>query len=194
MARLSKQKNQKSLLKLFATLKPLGPYKLLLLGSGELLNDLMAYASSLGLSVADRPAEADVLFLGYQPNPFAYLARSSLSILTSYNEGFPLALCESIYCKTPIASVDCPTGPRQIMATAVSQPLPHVGDLGILLPSLEDRGDEVPFQQSASIIHGFLENPGVTHQVKERAFLRASQLYSRSSVLPSLLELIGGLK
>lgn len=191
VARLSLQKNQKSLLKLFAALKPRGKYKLVFLGSGELLDELVGYARTLSLSVGTaQDPRADVLFLGYQPNPFAYLARSSLSILTSYHEGFPLALCESIYCKTPIASVDCPTGPRQILAAELDQTLPYVSDLGILLPSLEDRTDEKLFQQSAGIIHDFLEDQSRLQQVKERAFLRASHLYSRASVLPSFLELL----
>lgn len=193
LARLCLQKNQKSLIKLFSHLKPMGRYKLLFLGSGELLHELVDYARGLQLSVSESPEHTegfDVLFLGYQSNPFAYMARCALSILTSYNEGFPLALCESIYCRTPIASVDCPTGPRQILASDGQTALPCVSERGVLLPGLEDRSDETRFHQSALTIHAFLEAPHQVEAARESAYSRASQLYSRATVLPSLLDLV----
>ena len=48
-------------------------------------------------------------------NPYKFISKFDLFILTSKYEGLPNVLLESLALKTPIISTDCPTGPREIL-------------------------------------------------------------------------------
>jgi glycosyltransferase involved in cell wall biosynthesis len=151
--RLSAEKNQTALLPVLAALRAdkALPVRLLLLGDGPLRPALVAQARALGLRVWDGaaepagtppPAAADyeVLLLGFRANPFPYVARATVSVLPSLTEGFPMALCEALACGVPVASADCPTGPREILApaTAATQyaAAAEWAEFGLLLPLL----------------------------------------------------------
>lgn len=60
----------------------------------------------------------DILFLGYQENPFKYIAKCMVYASTSLHEGFPNALIEAMACSTAVISSDCLTGPREILMKA----------------------------------------------------------------------------
>lgn len=60
--------------------------------------------------VADR-----VIAAGFQSNPYAWIARAELMLLSSDYEGLPTVLIESIACGTPVVSTDCPHGPAEIL-------------------------------------------------------------------------------
>lgn len=151
--RLSKEKNQTGLLPVLAALRRAGPapLRLLLLGDGPLRPLLVTQARALGLRVWDGPtaagalpspaADYDVLLLGFRANPFPYVARAALSLLPSLTEGFPMALCEALACGVAVASTDCPTGPREILAPATPAThyaaAPEWAEFGLLLPLLQ---------------------------------------------------------
>lgn len=108
--RLSKQKGQWHLIRAFKWVKKEVPdAKLVILGQGELKN----YLQKL---VIDLELESDVYFLGFQKNPFKYIAKSTIYVLPSLYEGFPNALCEAMACGIPVISSDCKSGPREILA------------------------------------------------------------------------------
>ncbi len=147
--RLHPQKNHPALLEMFAELRRARPARLLILGDGELRDDLLARAEALGLVTWAawrdeqlRPG-CDVYLLGARQNPFQWLTRATLFVFPSRWEGFPLALCEAMICGLPVMSADCPTGPREILAPASDEPaspLDHAEDaqFGLLLPMLDD--------------------------------------------------------
>jgi glycosyltransferase involved in cell wall biosynthesis len=66
-------------------------------GEGEKLRKL----------VATLRLEENVIFLGFQPNPYRYYAYCDLFILSSRREGFPNVLLENYYLGTPIVSTLC---------------------------------------------------------------------------------------
>ncbi|ADI74120.1 glycosyl transferase group 1 [Methanohalobium evestigatum Z-7303] len=110
VARLVEQKGQKHLIKAFSQVKEeIVDAKLVILGKGELEDDLRTMAKEYKL-------ENDIFFIGFQKNPFKFIKKSSVFVLSSYNEGFPNTLVEAMSCGTPVISTDCKSGPREILA------------------------------------------------------------------------------
>ena len=56
-----------------------------------------------------------VAFTGVRKNPFPYVKKSDLYILSSNHEGFPNSLLEAMALGKPIIATDCKTGPREIL-------------------------------------------------------------------------------
>jgi len=103
------QKGQANLIHAFARAKKhLGNLQLIIIGSGELRVELEEVARSLGVAQY-------VHLIGFEKNPYKYLAQSNVFVLTSQFEGFPNALVEAMICGLPVVSTNCPTGPYEIL-------------------------------------------------------------------------------
>ncbi|MDD5406641.1 MAG: glycosyltransferase [Sulfurovaceae bacterium] len=87
--------------------------ELVMLGDGNLKGELIDLAKSLHL-------ENRVHFLGNILNPFKYLSKADIFILSSETEGFPNSLIEALACNLPVISTDCISGPREILAPATN--------------------------------------------------------------------------
>lgn len=110
MGRLTKQKGQWHLLKAFQYAASRIPEaQLVILGKGMLQEKLKTYAEGLGL-------KRQVHFLGWQENPYAFLSRAKVFALSSLWEGLPVVMLEAMACGLPVVSVDCKSGPREILA------------------------------------------------------------------------------
>ena len=122
--RMCLEKGQWHLLRAFAEVRRKRPCQLAILGTGELKDYLERLAKELAV-------EKDVFFLGWQSNPFKFMARADLFVLPSLTEGFGLALVEAMACRLPVIATDCPGGSREII-------LPAGGSgCGILVPGLD---------------------------------------------------------
>jgi len=145
--RLTKPKGQWYLLRVFKALKEKHKdLKLVILGEGELKDYLVRLSKELGLKTyvwdRDKLSESfDVYFLGFQKNPFKFIARSKLFVFPSLWEGFPNALVESIACSVCVVSSDCRSGPREILAPNTDfnyqTQKPEFAEYGILMPVFE---------------------------------------------------------
>jgi glycosyltransferase involved in cell wall biosynthesis len=145
--RLTKQKGQWYLIRIFRKLKENFPsLKLVILGEGELKDHLVELSKDLGLKtfVRDKdkiPEDYDVYFLGFQKNPFKFIARSKLFVFPSLWEGFPNALVEAIACGVSVVSSDCRSGPREILAPDTDfryqTQEPEFAKYGIIMPVFE---------------------------------------------------------
>lgn len=110
MGRLTKQKGQWHIIKAFQEVKKQLPQaKLCILGKGSMEEELRSYVSSVGIA-------GDVYFAGWQENPYAFLGRARVFVLSSLWEGLPMVLLEAMACGLPIVSADCKSGPREILA------------------------------------------------------------------------------
>jgi len=108
IGRLTEQKGQWILLKAFSRIK--SNCNLVILGAGENENELKRIAKELNIA-------HQVYFLGFQKNPFKFLYHSDIFILSSLWEGFGNVIIEAMACELPIISTDCPSGPREILAS-----------------------------------------------------------------------------
>lgn len=120
--RLDRQKDYPLLLRVFASvLKEARDLRLVILGDGSLRKELIEYTEMLGIS-------GKVAFLGFQKNPFKYIARAKALVLSSVMEGFPMVLIEAMACGTPVISTRCESGPEELITDGVDGLLTPVGD------------------------------------------------------------------
>ena len=187
--RLTKQKGQWYLLRVFKHLKETHrDLKLVILGEGELKEYLVKLSKELGLRtfVWDRDKlseDFDVYFLGFQKNPFKFIARAKLFVFPSLWEGFPNALVEAMACGVPVVSSDCRSGPREILApnTDVEYQTnkPEFAEYGVLMPTFEVKykGAEEPLDEKEKMwvetIDRLLEDEGLRKHYSEKAKRRA---------------------
>ncbi|WP_178987740.1 glycosyltransferase [Winogradskyella schleiferi] len=82
--------------------------KLKILGNGEDLDKLKKKSEVLGLSTK-------VEFVSYNPDPSSIVKSALFTVLTSRYEGFPRSIIESLALGTPVISVDCKSGPNEII-------------------------------------------------------------------------------
>jgi len=130
VGRLTKQKDFPTLIKAFAKVLENRPTRLLILGEGPDRAALEALVRQLGLEDA-------VAMPGFVENPYAYMSRSALYVLSSRWEGLPTVLIEALYCGAPVIATDCPSGPREILANGQHGQLVPVGDVTALAQAME---------------------------------------------------------
>lgn len=121
VGRLTRQKGFDVLLRSFARLQEQQPSRLLILGEGRDRRQLEEEIRRLGLS-------GRVQMPGFVDNPYAYLARADLFVLSSRFEGSPNALKEALALGTPVVATDCKSGPHQILQGGKYGPLVPVDD------------------------------------------------------------------
>ena len=170
MGRLSKVKGYERMVLSFSNFLEKYPSAVLnILGDGEQESQLKEFVNRSGLS-------EKVYFYGKVDNPYAYLSKADLLLLTSYNEGFPNVLIETLACGTPIVSVDCQSGPREILQKEyTSERIRGIvkGDYGVLVESIDDnnRFAEV-FSKAIQMIW---EDKTLQKHYKELSFARAKE-------------------
>lgn len=106
--RLEPQKDYATLLSAFERVHERQDARLIILGEGSLRGELERRISASGLG--DR-----VRLVGFDPNPFPWMAASQVYVLSSRHEGFPNSLVQAMACGSRVVSTDCPTGPDEIL-------------------------------------------------------------------------------
>lgn len=119
---LRTQKGFDVLLAAFARVRAGRPCRLMILGEGRLRGELLEQAARLGVG-------SDFALPGFDPNPYPWLARAGLFVLSSRWEGSPNALTEALAIGTPVVATDCPSGPREILRGGEVAPLVAVDDV-----------------------------------------------------------------
>ena len=118
VGRLEPQKDWLTLLKAFVLVLESHPAKLVILGEGSLRKELEQTLSDLDI-------KGHVEFPGKVKNPYKYMARSDVFVLSSLFEGLSNVLIEALACGCNIVSTDCLSGPAEVLKN---------GKYGILVP------------------------------------------------------------
>lgn len=105
--------------------------KLVLVGDGNMSNELQKYAKTL-------QSGKNIIFTGAQPIPFPYMRGAMAHILSSYNEGMGMVLLESAALGVLNISSNCPNGPAEILENGKSGLLFPVGDADELAKIIKD--------------------------------------------------------
>lgn len=106
VARLVPQKNHRLLIEAYARANL--TEKLVIVGGGGEERHLRKLVESRGMN--DK-----VIFAGSRSNPYPWMKRARLFVLSSKFEGFGVVLVEAMACGTPVVAVDCPGGVRDVL-------------------------------------------------------------------------------
>ncbi|HKY54945.1 MAG TPA: glycosyltransferase, partial [Anaerolineales bacterium] len=80
---------------------------------------------------------------GFDTNPFAFMKKAAVFVLSSKWEGLPGVLIQALACGCPVVSTDCLSGPSEILKDGEYGYLVPVGDVEALVEAMEAtlRGD-----------------------------------------------------
>lgn len=141
--------------------------------------------------------EKNVMFCGMKKNPFPYLKKAQIFVLSSIVEGFPNAIIEAMSCGLPVIACDCISGPREILyqeldADAIAEKI-EMADYGILIPDFTSRNktdinEKLVFLADA--VKMLLDNDELRRHYEEKALERA-QCYTFERCINKYKEIIG---
>lgn len=164
--RLVPAKGFDSLLDAFAEVRKTNTASLVILGEGPQREPLRRQADRLGIG-------ACVYMPGFVKNPFKYMARATVFVLSSRFEGLPGVLIQAMGCGVPVVATRCPVGPEEIIT--------HGRD-GFLVPV--DSSDHLAEQ-----LLDLLDRPELRRRIG-RAARKRSQDFSVDEIVRDYLQVI----
>ena len=130
----------------------------LALGEGPLRPELEHYVRENGLSEC-------VTFLGYQTNPYKYVAKCDLFVCASFAEGFSTAATEALIVGTPVCTVE---------VSGMKEMLGDHNEWGIVTENDE--------QALYAGIKSLLDDPELLHSYKQKAKVRGRNFSTENTV------------
>jgi glycosyltransferase involved in cell wall biosynthesis len=118
MGRLTSAKGFPVLIEAFASVHSQVPARLMILGEGSMRAELYDQITRLGLT-------DHVWMPGFIANPYPYLSRATLFVLSSLWEGLPNALLEAMALGKPVIATSCNDSVTQLI---------HTDKNGIIIP------------------------------------------------------------
>lgn len=135
--RLARVKDFPILLRAFCQVSRNRDVRLIILGEGS-------WRKRLENMIRKMDMETIVSLPGWVSNPYAFMSRASLFVLSSRYEGLGNVLIEAMACGCPCVSTDCPSGPAEILDNGRFGPLVPVGNTPELAASIEGVLDSPP--------------------------------------------------
>jgi glycosyltransferase involved in cell wall biosynthesis len=182
VGRLTLPKGQWHLIRAFTQVrKSIPSARLVILGDGELSDLLIDLTKKMGLSDC-------VFFPGFKSNPFQYLRRAAVFVLSSLWEGFGNVVLESLAVGVPVISTDVRSGPREILAPEDvfyrTILMPQYAKFGVLTPGLDGKfhsADE-PLTAAESVLAGtivkMLSDSELARAYRQAGPIRASDFHA----------------
>jgi glycosyltransferase involved in cell wall biosynthesis len=171
IGRLTQQKGQWNLIEAFSLCK-IDSY-LIILGAGEKEQELKNLTKKYDI-------ENRVFFLGFQKNPFKFLYKADIFVLSSLWEGFGNVIVEAMRCELPIISTDCPSGPREILSPSSNLNIKlkddiELAEFGILVPVSKP-------EKLANAMKKIFDEPNTQIQYKNKSIERADD-YNKNIIV-----------
>ena len=135
--RLARVKDFPTLLRAFRQVTRNREVRLIVLGEGSWRGRLEKMIRKLGI-------QESVSLPGWVSNPYAFMSRASLFVLSSRYEGLPTVLIEAMACGCPCVSTNCQAGASEILDNGRFGPLVPVGDDSALAAAMERVLDSPP--------------------------------------------------
>jgi glycosyltransferase involved in cell wall biosynthesis len=171
IGRPGRVKDHMTLLRAFALARQHHDIRLVVIGQNRASRKPARRRTEFDALAVELNVAEHIVSIGHTFNPFAFLARASMLVVSSRYEGFCNVLLEALACGCPVVSTDCPVGPREIL---------DGGRYGRLVPI----GDPVAMAQA---IQQTLEDP------PDRAVLQArAQAFSFSDSIARYEEMLTG--
>ena len=140
VGRLSEQKDQATIIKAIARIAILRSLSLVLVGDGPLEKELRRLICDLGI-------EGRVHFVGWQANPYAWMAQASVFVLSSRWEGYPNVLLEAEALSVPIVATEYDVSVARILSATKRVKLVEVGNDAAMADAIQDFIDNVGDQE-----------------------------------------------
>jgi glycosyltransferase involved in cell wall biosynthesis len=150
---LCRRKDFTTLIKAFALLADRYDCRLMILGRGRARERLEQEINRLGI-------EDRVSLPGFVDNPYPYMKRASLFVLSSLWEGMGNVLVEAMAAKTPVVSTNCPSGPAELLSGLSANVLVKPGDAKAMAEAMASQLDNpVPESELMAAVQAYrLEN------------------------------------
>lgn len=136
VGRLSREKAQWHLIRIMKRVAEVVPnVRLLVLGEGAYRKYLEELIKELGL-------EDKVYLLGFKDNPYKYIAKAKVNVMSSLYEGFPNSLVEALVLGIPCVTTDFKAGAREILAPELNLDDGYISnsynaEYGIIVPECD---------------------------------------------------------
>ena len=130
VGRLALPKGFDTLIRAFAILQKNMDARLVILGEGDKREELNDMINELKL-------QNKVWMPGYEKNPYRFIKKSNLFVLSSLFEGLPNVLIEALALGVPCVSTRCKSGPREILLEGKGGYLVDVGNAQQMAEAME---------------------------------------------------------
>ena len=156
---LKESKGYERLLRIVKRLKDENYHiKLYILGIGPLEDKIRKF-------IKDNDLEDTVFLLGYQTNPYKFVARSDLFVCASFAEGFSTATTEALILGVPVCTVEV-SGMKEMLGTN--------NEFGIIT----ENNEEALYKGITSL----LDNPQKLEYYRKQAEIRGKQFETKNTV------------
>jgi glycosyltransferase involved in cell wall biosynthesis len=129
VGRLVRQKDFPTLLRAFTIVRQQRPVRLIILGEGPERPILESLIKDLGVQHC-------VSLPGFVENPYAYMSRATVFVLSSRWEGLPSVLIQALACGTTVIATDCESGPREILGDGRYGALVPIADVSAMATAI----------------------------------------------------------
>ena len=159
VGKLLKSKGFDRVARIVKRLKEQGyPVHFYILGEGPVRSSLQEYIQQNGL-------ECSITLLGYQLNPYKYVAKCDLFVCASFAEGFSTAATEALIVGTPVCTVE---------VSGMKEMLGENNEYGIVV----ENNDEALYQG----IKRFFVEPGLLEYYTKQAEMRGKDFSTKKTV------------